>query len=74
MIKILVSLKTGRTIRLDYSSEDLAEGSIKEFANQSGVVQVEDNFSEYIFYAKDIEFVKITENNDKQILKKEGLL
>ena len=74
MIKILVSLKTGRTIRLDYSSEDLAEGSIKEFANQSGVVQIEDDFSEYIFYAKDIEFVKIMENNDKQILKKEGLL
>lgn len=74
MIKILVSLKTGRTIRLDYSSEDLAEDSVKEFANQSGVVQIEDDFSEYIFYAKDIEFVKIMENNDKQILKKEGLL
>lgn len=59
MTKVLVYLKTGRIIRLDFSDADYAEDSIKEFSNQSGVVQIDDDFSEYIFFADDIEFVKI---------------
>lgn len=64
MTKVLVYLKTGRVIRLDFSDPDYAEDSIKEFANQSGVVQIDDDFSEYIFFADDIEFVKIVGGGD----------
>lgn len=65
MTKVLVYLKTGRVIRLDFSNDAYAEDSVKEFANQSGVVQIDDDFSEYIFFAKDIEFVKIVREDDE---------
>ena len=64
MTKVLVYLKTGRVIRLDFSDADYAEDSIKEFANQSGVIQIDDDYSEYIFFANDIEFVKIVGGGD----------
>lgn len=59
MTKVLVYLKTGRIIRLDFANEAYAKDSVREFANQSGVIQIDDDFSEYIFFADDIEFVKI---------------
>lgn len=65
MTKVLVYLKTGRVIRLDFSDPDYAEDSIKAFANQSGVIQIDDDFSEYIFFADDIEFVKIVGDNNE---------
>lgn len=65
MTKVLVYLKTGRVIRLDFSNPDYAEDSIKEFSNQSGVVQIDDDFSEYIFFANDIEFIKIVGGDDE---------
>lgn len=65
MTKVLVYLKTGRVIRLDFSDADYAEDSIKEFANQSGVIQIDDDYSEYIFFAEDIEFVKIVGDDNE---------
>ncbi|WP_339016809.1 hypothetical protein R3O64_09760 [Corynebacterium hesseae] len=65
MTKVLVYLKTGRIIRLDFANEAYAKDSVREFANQSGVIQIDDDFSEYIFFAKDIEFVKIVWEDDE---------
>lgn len=65
MTKVLVYLKTGRVIRLDFSDPDYAEDSIKEFSNQSGVIRIDDDFSEYIFFSDDIEFVKIVGDSNE---------
>lgn len=65
MTKVLVYLKTGRVIRLDFSDPDYAEDSIKEFSSQSGVIRIDDDFSEYIFFADDIEFVKIVGDSNE---------
>lgn len=65
MTKVLVYLKTGRVIRLDFADADHAYAYVPEFSKETGVINIQDDYSEYLFYSRDIEFVKFVEEDDE---------